>query len=132
MNQLYYEYAKKLSDLGDRIITISNQFPLSLKLDTAEKIKNQYDISLKAITEYKEVKLAFLLVVVPDIVLKEHKEVTEALQMFIDGTEYMFKSIDLNNSQVDKDMISKGLSLQQQGKDRIVQLADKICKKFGV
>ncbi len=132
MNQLYYEYAKKLSDLGDRIINISDQFPLSLKLDTAEKIKNQYDISLKAITEYKEVKLAFLLVVVPDIVQKEHKEVISALQMFINGTEYMFKSIDVNNSHVDKDMISKGLSLQEQGKDRIVQLADQICKKFGV
>ncbi len=125
MNPLYVEYAKKMSDLGDKVNNISSQF-FGMKEDTPEELKHQYNTSLKAISEYKELKLAFMLTVVPDIVQNEHEQVIEAIQMFIDGTKYMFKFINKSDSLVDI-----GYSLQHEGKERIVQLADQVCIKFG-
>ena len=130
MNSIVIEYAEKLGDLGERIINISKKFNDMEKLNTPEQIKEKYEISLDAIKGYKDCKLALMLIVVPNQVQKEHKEIVEAIQMFIDGTEMMFSALDIERYSVDMDNIKQGLIMQEQGKERVVKLANQIAIKL--
>lgn len=122
-------YAKKLSVLGDRISEITSRFSnLGIEINDAKTIKSSYDIYLKNISEYKKCKLNLLDIVPPDKVKKEHKEMVDAFQMFIDGTESMYKAIDIDNLLIDKDMTVKGILLQKKGEEKIVQITNKISK----
>lgn len=129
INPGYYEYAKKLSVLGDRIIVISNKFT-DMKLDTPEKIQIHYDNCLSAITEYKELKLAIMLTVVPKIVEKEHEELIEGYQIYTSGTDLMFNAIDIGKRTIDMAMTIKGFALQEKGKNMIVEIAKRIGDKL--
>jgi len=124
-------YAKKLSDLGDKIIKISNNFQIiNLGEKNIRKLKNQHDNYLKAITEYKECKRSFSNIVPPAKVIIEHKKMVDAIQLFIEGTEAMFNSINFDTCSVNKEIINKGILIKQMGVKTVFRLSDEIEKKL--
>lgn len=124
-------YAKKLSELGDKIIKISNKISnkfsnVNLDIKNIEKLKNRYDSYLKAIHKYKKCKTSLGNIVPPTKVKIEHEKMIDAIQLFIEGARGMFNSINIENCSVDKGIMNKGISMQKLGKKRVVTLSDEI------
>jgi len=124
-------YAKKLRELGDKIIKISNKFAVeNLEEKNIEKLKTRYDNCVKAINEYKECKTSFSNIVPPIKVKIEHEKMVDAIQLFIEGTGAMFNSINIDNCSVDKEIMNKGISIQHLGEETVVKLSDEIATKL--
>ena len=115
------EYYKKMLKVGKSIIEISSRLVPS-NYGTDEDTKNQRAIYLKALEDYRNCKLTFMLAIVPSNLKAKSEGVAEAIQMFITGTQYLIDAIIISESKtrVDMDMIEKGRLLQAQGNQKFL------------
>lgn len=126
-----YIYAKKLSELVEKMIKISNKISnkfsnVNQDMNNNEKLKNRYNNYLKAIHKYKKCKTSLNNIVPPSKVKIEHKKMIDAIQVFIEGTNGMFNSINIDNCSVDKGIMNKGILIQELGKKTVVTLSHEI------
>ncbi|WP_026881337.1 hypothetical protein [Clostridium akagii] len=63
-------------------------------------------------------------------VQEDHEKLINEMQMYIDGTEIMFKAVD--NDNIDKEMLHKGCSFQEKATILIPKTIERICKIFGI
>jgi len=126
-----FVYAKKLNELGDKIIKISNKISnrfssVNSDVKNIEKLKRRYNSYLNAIHKYKKCKTSLGNIVPPTKVKIEHEKIIDAIELFIEGARGMFNSINIDNCSVDKEIMNKGISMQKLGKKRVVKLSDEI------
>jgi hypothetical protein len=122
-------YAKKLSEVGDEINKISKEFSnVNFEEENIYKLKDRYENYLKAIKDYKKCKKSLSKVVPPSKVFIEHEKIVDAIQLFIEGTGIMFNSIKIDS--VDKEIMNKGISIQELGVKTVVKLSDEISIKL--
>lgn len=122
-------YAKRVGEIGEKILKVSKRFT-NVNYEDTSKLNVQYNNYLKGINEYKECKVSLNNILPPSKVKIEHDSMVDAMELFITGTEFMFKSININDSSIDKDTMNKGLLMQDQGKKTIVRLCDEIASKL--
>lgn len=133
MNDNIFYYAKQMGDLGEKISLASKYFPEinpNISEKDIRKIKDNYDICLGGIEKFKECQKVLLSIDPPAKVKKEHETIIEMIQMFLDGTEIMFQSINIDNAYVDKKSLEHGLSLQTQGQVNSIKLCNQIADKL--
>lgn len=131
MNNSYFVYAKKLDDIGNKIISISKKF-IAKQPDTKsiKGLKLTYAICLESIDGYRICKDALANVIPPAKVKKEHEDLINTMQLFIDGTEDMFRSIDLENSTVNEELMEQGYSRQKFAETIIAQITNIVSAKL--
>lgn len=128
-------FAIKMGELGDRIKLISSTF-VPMPLDTQEKIKKHFVVSSKAISDYREVELGLSLSLVPEELESERAEMIKIIQMFITGTKLQYDAVNIDKDKdtdtytVDTSMLAEGSNLQGQAPAKMIELVDRMCKRF--
>jgi len=132
MNQDDITYAQKINEVMQRLCETSKD---------VESIDNSQEMSperirknnlgyMMAVNNYKKCRSELLRVNPPGIVQQEHADFMKAVQMFIEGTELMYRGVCLCSFTVNEELIKEGSSLEQQGKIHAVWLADMIAEKL--
>jgi hypothetical protein len=133
MNQDYIIYAEKIKDVGDKLCEISDNLkPIDTNAKISdEELRGTYFDLLGAIDKYRKCKSDLLKISQPNIrAFDEYAELSNAIQMFIDGTELVTKGIDISTSSINEMMILRGMILQKLGKKQTLISVDKIVSKF--
>lgn len=130
INQSYLIYAKKISDVGDEIILTSNKLTNEVKFKNVEELKKDMASFNEAINEYKKHKIDSSNIIPPEIVKAEHNELINSLQKFIDGTELISKSIDIEGLRANEPMIKHGMDLQKQAEQETAVIIQQIINKL--
>lgn len=146
MSKQNFEFAKKMDGLGDRLISITKQFPMLEGYTNLEELKSGFDDYIEKLNDFNEYKVSLMLKVYPDsipvILKKEHVELVKEYQNFTDGSFELVHSFDFSKAyyednllkglDFDKDRFMKGTSLQQNAVKRINELVKHICQKFKI
>ncbi len=110
-----YLYTKSLNAIGEKIIEASNYLyiiDINSDVKDIETLTEEYNKYPLAIQKYNRCKDVLSNVIVPVKFAFEHNRLILELQSFIFGTEYMYKSIDISNSMIDKKMFTEVYKMQ--------------------
>ena len=132
MNQDDITYAQKIIEVTQRLCETSNDVEsiTNSKEMSIEKLRKNNLGYMMAVNSYKKCRSELSKFNPPGIVQQEHADFMKAVQMFIEGTELMYRGVCLCSFTVNEELINEGFSLEQQGKIHAVWLADTIAKKL--
>ncbi len=132
MNQEELLYAQKICEVEQRLCEISkdvesidNSMPMS-----PEKIRKNNLGYMIAVNNYKKCRSELAKIIPPGIVQQEHTDLIETIQMYIAGTELMYKGVCLCSFTINEALIKEGALFEEQGKLHSAWLAEAIANKL--
>ncbi|GEM_PF-2879182 len=126
------QYAQKINEVMQRLSDTSKDVEAidNSKEMTPERIKRNNLGYMMGVNHYKKCRSELSKIEPPGSVRQEHADFIEAVQMFISGTELMYRGVCLCSFTVNQELIKEGTILEQQGKLHVVWLADAIALKL--
>ncbi|MBC2723009.1 hypothetical protein [Desulfosporosinus sp.] len=132
MNQEESLYGQKINEIAQRLHQISKDVESiindkEMSLQTLRKNNLGY---MMAVNNYKKCRSELSKINPPVSVQQEHADFMAAIQMFIAGTELMYRGVCLCSFTINEELIKEGGALEQQGKIHAEWLAEAIAKKL--
>ena len=125
-------YVKQLGIIADenqRAADIFGEVSGTKPLDI-ESLKTNFNAYERAYDIYKRCKQSLSQVNPPAIINKEHAELVDAYQLFIDSVEIMLSAIDLNKGTHDDELFKQGFEMRVNAVFMAESIGDKVVKKF--
>ncbi|TMN21856.1 hypothetical protein [Lentibacillus cibarius] len=128
MKQEYRNYAKKLEEIGDKIISITNRTARlneGLVHTKKELIENQNNARV-ATENYRLLINELLEMKVPSVVAGEHNGLISGISCFVHGHSLMRDSINIDENTVDKKQMAQGLAINDIGLGTVKRSSERI------